>query len=93
MGVVFGNVNRTDGAGALFALAGLLSLGRIALQTGPVEAWTAAVGVGSLVAAGLFVLDGRRHSLAGESPAGSRVAVAALVLACFLAGAGYALVS
>jgi len=55
--------------------------------------WTVAVGVGSLVAAGLFVLGGRRDSLPAERAAGSRVLVAALAAACFLAGAGYALVS
>lgn|GEM_PF-2972799 len=86
-------MNRTDGAGALFALAGLLSLGRSALQAGPLGVWTVAVGVGSLVAAGLFVLGGRRDSLPAERAAGSRVLVAALAAACFLAGAGYALVS
>jgi hypothetical protein len=86
-------VHRTDAAGALFALAGFVSLGRSALQSGPIEVWTVAVGLGSLVAAGLFVLDGRRDALAGDGPALSRAGAAVLALACFLAGAGYALVS
>ncbi|MFC3478423.1 hypothetical protein [Halobacterium litoreum] len=86
-------MNRTDAAGGLFALAGLLSLGRSALQAGPVEVWAVAVGVGSLVAGGLFALDGRSETFAGDGTALPRVAVATLALACFLGGAGYALVS